>query len=90
MVCHAFLCLLVPALTDTALKLKESLQLIASSAQEPEDAARAVNAFAASDFVRELQDRLVKRSEEPERLHCLEEGWDGLVYMGYRDSVSAL
>ena len=78
----------VPALADTTLKLKESLQPIAWSAQELEDAARTVDAFAASDFARELQDRLVKRSEEPGRLHWLEEWWDDLAYMGYRDSVS--
>ena len=79
----------VPTLAETASKLKDSLRPIAWSAKEYDDAARAVDAFAQSDFARELHSRLVKRSEEPGRLHWLEEWWDDLGYMGYRDSVSA-
>ena len=78
----------VPALADTAARLKDSLRPIAWSAEEYDAAARAVDAFAGSEFARELQARLVKRSEEPGRVHWLEEWWDDLAYMGYRDSVS--
>ena len=35
----------------------------------------------------ELQRRLQARAHEPGRLHWLEEWWDDIAYMGYRDSV---
>ena len=78
----------VPALAETVSKLKESLKPIAWSEQEYADAVKAVDQFASSEYARELQDRLQKRSDEPGRLHWLEEWWDDGAYMGYRDSVS--
>ncbi|KAI0730695.1 carnitine acetyl transferase [Earliella scabrosa] len=77
----------VPALAETVSKLKESLKPIAWSEQEYADAVKAVDQFASSEYARELQDRLQKRSDEPGRLHWLEEWWDDGAYMGYRDSV---
>ena len=52
------------------------------------DAVKALDEFGSSAYARELQDRLQKRSEEPGRVHWLEEWWDDLAYLGYRDSVS--
>ncbi|OSD04766.1 carnitine acetyl transferase [Trametes coccinea BRFM310] len=77
----------VPALADTLAKLKETLKPIAWSESEYADAVKVVDQFASSEYARELQHRLQKRAEEPGRLHWLEEWWDDLAYMGYRDSV---
>ncbi|TBU36809.1 carnitine acetyl transferase [Dichomitus squalens] len=77
----------VPALSETLTKLKETLKPIAWSEQEYADAVKAVDEFGSSPYARELQDRLQKRSQEPGRVHWLEEWWDDLAYMGYRDSV---
>ncbi|KAH9913563.1 carnitine acetyl transferase [Epithele typhae] len=77
----------VPALADTAKKLKESLHPIAWSEQEYAEAAAKVDAFVSSEAGQELQRRLEARAAEPERPHWLEEWWDDLGYMGYRDSV---
>lgn len=79
----------VPALSETVEKFKETLKPIAWTAEEYADAIRAVDQFASSEYARELQGRLQKRSEEPGRLHWLEEWWDDGGYLGYRDSVSA-
>ncbi|TFK85669.1 carnitine acetyl transferase [Polyporus arcularius HHB13444] len=76
-----------PALEETVGKLKESLRPIAWSEKEYADAVQAVDQFASSDYARLLQDRLQKRSEEPGRLHWLEEWWDDIAYLGYRDSI---
>ena len=78
----------VPPLAETVGKLKESLKPVAWSEQEYADAVKAVDQFASSDYARELQRRLQQRSEEPGRPHWLEEWWDDIAYLGYRDSVS--
>ena len=78
----------VPTLAETVGKLKESLRPVAWSEQEYADAVNAVDQFASSDYARELQRRLQQRSEEPGRPHWLEEWWDDIAYLGYRDSVS--
>ncbi|KAI0704516.1 carnitine acetyl transferase [Cerioporus squamosus] len=77
----------VPALEETVGKLKESLKPLAWSEQEYADAVQAVDQFASSDYARLLQDRLHKRSAEPGRPHWLEEWWDDIAYLGYRDSI---
>ncbi|KAI0773287.1 carnitine acetyl transferase [Trametes elegans] len=77
----------VPALADTLAKLKDTLKPIAWSESEYADAVKAVDQFASSEYARELQDRLQKRAQEPDRPHWLEEWWDDYAYMGYRDSV---
>ena len=78
----------VPALSETLTKLKETLKPVAWSEQEYVDVVKALDEFGSSAYARELQDRLQKRSEEPGRVHWLEEWWDDLAYLGYRDSVS--
>lgn len=80
----------VPSLSETLAKFKETLKPIAWSEQEYIEAVEAVDHFGASPYARELQDRLQRRSEEPGRLHWLEEWWDDGGYLGYRDSVSIL
>ncbi|KAI1791832.1 carnitine acetyl transferase [Ganoderma leucocontextum] len=77
----------VPSLSETLTKLKETLKPIAWSDQEYANAVKAVDQFGASAYARELQGRLQRHSEEPNRLHWLEEWWDDGGYLGYRDSV---
>ncbi|KAG1746611.1 acyltransferase ChoActase/COT/CPT [Suillus paluster] len=76
----------VPNLTATLQRLKTSLLPLAHSEAEFADAARKIEAFeshAGSGSL--LQSRLLQRSNERE--HWLEEWWDNLGYLGYRDSV---
>lgn len=75
----------VPALVDTARRLKESLRPLARDAAELAEAERKVDAFV-EGVAPELQRRLEQRAGEKE--HWLEEWWDDGGYLGYRDSVS--
>ena len=75
----------VPELGDTLAKLKETLRPIAWDDAEYDAVVRKVDEFGATAGP-ELQRRLVARAQEKE--HWLEEWWDDLAYMGYRDSVS--
>jgi len=76
----------VPDLSATLQRLKTSLSPLAHSEAEFIDATRKIDAFgshAGSGMV--LQSRLLQRANEHE--HWLEEWWDDLGYLGYRDSV---
>ncbi|KAI0079400.1 carnitine acetyl transferase [Panus rudis PR-1116 ss-1] len=75
----------VPPLPDTLTKLKDSLKPLAYDEQEFRAAAQKVDAFGGSELAHELQKRLEERRERTE--HWLEEWWDDLAYLGYRDSV---
>jgi Choline/Carnitine o-acyltransferase len=80
-------------LPQTLSKLKSSLQAMAISYEEYEAAVAKIDRFGASGGPGEkLHGKLEKRREYEEREggrgHWLEEWWDGLGYMGYRDPVS--
>ena len=76
----------VPELSDTLAKLKDSLKPIAWNEEEYARAVKCIDEFAAG-MGPKLQEKLVARAKERE--HWLEEWWDDLAYLGYRDSVSA-
>ena len=76
----------VPALQSTLQKLKVSLWPLAKSEEEYNAALKKIDAFAAGAGPT-LQKRLEARAAEPGREHWLEQWWDDLAYMGYRDSV---
>ncbi|KAG1907808.1 acyltransferase ChoActase/COT/CPT [Suillus fuscotomentosus] len=76
----------VPNLTATLERLKTSLLPLAHSEAEFTAAVKKIDAFgshAGSGSI--LQSRLMQRASERE--HWLEEWWDDLGYLGYRDSV---
>lgn len=79
----------VPALHGTLQKLKTSLKPLAKTSEEYNAALKKIDAFATGPGPT-LQRRLEARAAEPGREHWLEEWWDDLAYMGYRDSVSLL
>jgi carnitine O-acetyltransferase len=79
----------VPTLQGTLQKLKTSLEPLAKSEDEYHVTLKKVDAFAVGPGPA-LQKRLEARSAEPGREHWLEEWWDDIAYMGYRDSVSLL
>ncbi|KAF8519035.1 carnitine acetyl transferase [Hysterangium stoloniferum] len=76
----------VPPLNVTLSRLKRSLKAIAWDEAEFAASERKVDQFA-NGLGPELQGRLEQRRDEPGRAHWLEEWWDQLAYMGYRDSV---
>lgn len=76
----------VPELSETLARLKESLRPIARDEKEWENVERRIDEFAQGPGPK-LQDQLLQRAQE--KLHWLEEWWDDLAYLGYRDSVSA-
>jgi len=83
----------VPPLQHTLSKLKSSVRAMAASDAEYEAAVAKIDRFGASGAIGErLQERLVKRREEEGkeggRGHWLEEWWDEVGYMGFRDTVS--
>jgi len=83
----------IPTLPQTLNKLKSSLQAMAISYEEYEAAVAKIDEFGASGGPGEkLHSKLEKRREYEERKggrgHWLEEWWDELGYMGYRDPVS--
>ncbi|PPQ62888.1 hypothetical protein CVT24_006286 [Panaeolus cyanescens] len=74
----------VPALSDTASRLKDSLKPIALSDVEYNTVVEKINDFVQSQGP-QLHERLLQRAEQ--RSHWLEEWWDDAGYLGYRDSV---
>lgn len=74
----------VPDLSATLDRLKTSLLPLAHSEAEFADVARKIDIFG-SHAGTVLQSRLLQRAKERE--HWLEEWWDDLGYLGYRDSV---
>lgn len=74
----------VPELPDTLAKLKESLKPIAWNESEYAAVEKKIDDFGTA-FGPELQQRLKARAQSTE--HWLEEWWDDLAYLGYRDSV---
>lgn len=76
----------VPNLTATLERLKTSLLPLAHSEAEFTDATKKIDAFGSHGGSGNLlQSRLLQRANECE--HWLEEWWDNLGYLGYRDSV---
>lgn len=75
----------VPELPETLAKLKESLRPIARDENEWEKISRRIDKFGHGPGPK-LQEMLLQRARE--RQHWLEEWWDDLAYLGYRDSVS--
>lgn len=74
----------VPELSETLIKLKDSLKPIAWDEREYAAAVKKIDEFSAT-LGPELQKRLQQRKEETE--HWFEEWWDDVAYMAYRDSV---
>jgi len=77
----------VPELPDTLAKLKESLKPIAWNESEYAAVEKKIDQFG-NALGPELQKRLSARAQSTE--HWLEEWWDDIAYLGYRDSVSSL
>ena len=71
-------------LKETLDRLKQSLKPIAWSDSEYFSVEKKIDEFGVSKGP-ELQERLLKRGEETP--HWLEEWWDDVAYLGYRDSV---
>ncbi|KAJ2852725.1 Carnitine O-acetyltransferase mitochondrial [Coemansia brasiliensis] len=76
----------VPDLQHTLTKYIESLEPILTK-DEFNQAKHKVEEFGKSKQAHELQQRLKARAAEPERASWLEEWWNELSYMGYRDPV---
>ena len=76
----------VPKLSVTLTRLKEALKPLAKNKSEYNAAVTKIDEFGQGKG-KQLQDRLLKR--DTERKHWLEEWWDDLGYLGYRDSVGA-
>ena len=74
----------VPELKQTLDRLRESLKPIAWSDSEYSSVLRKIDAFSNGQGP-QLQQRLLNRASE--RPHWLEEWWDNIGYLGYRDSV---
>ena len=74
----------VPDLKQTLKRLRESLKPIAWSDSEYSSVLRKIDTFA-RDQGPQLQQRLLDRASETP--HWLEEWWDNIGYLGYRDSV---
>jgi carnitine O-acetyltransferase len=74
----------VPDLKQTLDRLRESLKPIAWSDSEYSSVLQKIDTFA-NDLGPQLQQRLLDRASE--RPHWLEEWWDNIGYLGYRDSV---
>jgi len=74
----------VPNLTDTLGRLKESLKPIARSNAEFNAVLKKIDEFGSEKGV-ELQERLLKHNNSID--HWLEQWWDDVAYLGYRDSV---
>ncbi|PVV03974.1 hypothetical protein BB560_001534 [Smittium megazygosporum] len=76
----------VPPLNETLPKYLKSLEPILSTS-EFEHSKKLVEKFQNSDIAKQLQTRLENRANEPGRPSWLEEWWNDLAYLGYRDSV---
>lgn len=82
----------VPPLSATLAKLKDSLRAMALSEDEYLTSVRRIEEFGKQEGVGEtLQKRLEAKRETEEREggrgQWLEEWWDEVAYMGYRDPV---
>lgn len=75
----------LPELPETLLALKETLKPLARNSDEYTAVTAKIDDFLGG-LGPTLHDRLVQRANE--RAHWLEEWWDDLGYLGYRDSVS--
>jgi Choline/Carnitine o-acyltransferase len=74
---------------DTSLsKLKISLRPLAWNGAEYAAAEKKIDDFVKSGKAAELHARLLKHAEG--KSHWLEEWWDDMAYLGYRDSVRFL
>ncbi|KAJ2782834.1 Carnitine O-acetyltransferase mitochondrial [Coemansia javaensis] len=76
----------VPDLESTLAKYAESLEPLLGPG-ELARSKRLIREFGQSARARELQSRLEARAAEPGRANWLEEWWNDLSYMGYRDPV---
>ncbi|KAJ1947893.1 Carnitine O-acetyltransferase mitochondrial [Kickxella alabastrina] len=76
----------VPSLSETLPKYLRTVEPLVS-AEEFAYTKLAVQEFAESAQGKELQRRLEARAAEPGRANWLEEWWNDLSYMGYRDPV---
>ncbi|KAI8323117.1 acyltransferase ChoActase/COT/CPT [Martensiomyces pterosporus] len=76
----------VPDLNSTLAKYVESLEPLLSK-EKLDRSKQIVEEFAQSDQGKELQRRLQERAAEPGCANWLEEWWNDLSYMGYRDPV---
>ncbi|KAJ1845911.1 Carnitine O-acetyltransferase mitochondrial, partial [Coemansia sp. RSA 486] len=76
----------VPSLESTLAKYSRSLEPLLS-AEDLAESKRAIEAFAKSSQAKELQKRLEARAADPDCANWLEEWWNDLSYMGYRDPV---
>jgi len=74
----------VPELPATLAHLKEALKPLAKSEAEYIAAVTKIDEFGQGSG-KVLQDRLLRRDAETK--HWLEEWWDDIAYLGYRDSV---
>lgn len=74
----------VPELSDTLVKLKETLRPFARNESQYAETVKLVDEFE-HGLGPQLQDRLVKRKDQTQ--HWLEEWWDDDAYLKYRDSV---
>ncbi|KAJ2852726.1 Carnitine O-acetyltransferase mitochondrial [Coemansia brasiliensis] len=77
----------VPALSETLPKYLRSVEPLLSK-EEFAQTKKIVEEFGQSAQGRELQKRLEARAAEPGRANWLEEWWNDLSYMGYRDPVT--
>ena len=77
----------VPNLTDTLRRLKESLKPIAWSNAEFKAVEKKIDEFGSGKGA-ELQERLLKHNNQID--HWLEQWWDDVAYLGYRDSVRCI
>ena len=77
----------VPPLADTLARVKNTIAPLAWSTEELNAAYRKIDEFGKSDGVGPLlQQRLQKWDQGHD--HWLEEWWDTVGYLGYRESVS--
>ncbi|KAJ2437950.1 Carnitine O-acetyltransferase mitochondrial, partial [Coemansia sp. RSA 2424] len=76
----------VPALSETLPKYLRTIEPLLSK-EAHAHSTRIVQEFAQSAQGQELQRRLEARAGEPGRVNWLEEWWNDLSYMGYRDPV---
>lgn len=74
----------VPELHVTLTRLKEALKPLVKGEAEYTTAVTKIDEFGQGKG-KELQNRLLKRHAQTN--HWLEEWWDDLSYLGYRDSV---
>ncbi|KAF8514213.1 acyltransferase ChoActase/COT/CPT [Hysterangium stoloniferum] len=76
----------VPTLSSTAAKYLETVKPHVTPAAY-EKTKEAVDEFISSDHGKELQQRLMARAAEPDRLSWLSDWWNDAAYMAYRDPV---